>query len=177
MDVRRPQTGTSGIAGGLMLAVTALFTVLGVDMARDALDPSRIDRETILNAIGLGLNREETQNLKGMVAVVLLALCTVAAVLGIGVLRRREGVRHAAIGTFFVFAAITIPLAVTGIASEDPPPGVVIGLAIGVIDAVIVYLLARPQTMAEFERAEAQRDRVRAERRAARRSAGSSGVS
>lgn len=170
MDVRKPQTGSARIAGVLMLAVTVVFTVLGVDMARDALDPSRIGRENFLNAIGLGLTRTETQNLKGMVAVVLLSLCAVAAVLGIGVLRRREGVRHAAIGVFFVFTAITIPLAITGIASDDPPPGVVVGLAIGVLDAVIVFLLARPQTMAEFERAEAERDRVRAERRAERAS-------
>lgn len=164
----RPRGGTALAAGILMLAITALFTVFGVDMALQALDPDRIGRDSMLTAIGLGLTREETQNLKGMVSVVVLALCAISAVLGMGVLRRREGVRHAAIGMFFLFTAITIPLAITGLASEDPPAGVLIGLAIGVLDAVIVYLLLRPQTMAEFERAEAERDRIRAERRAER---------
>jgi hypothetical protein len=84
------------------------------------------------------------------------------------VLRRREGVRHAAIGTFVVFAAVTIPLAVSGLLSEDPSPGVLIGLGIGIADAFVVYLLLRRETLIDFERAEDARLRARAERRAER---------
>jgi hypothetical protein len=163
-----PRAGTSTAAGVLILALTALFGAIGVDQARDAMDRARVDRETLLTAIGLGLNPEETQNLMAITAIVVLALSTLALVLGIGVLRRREGVRHAAIGTFVVFAAVTIPLAVSGLLSEDPSPGVLIGLGIGIADAFVVYLLLRRETLIDFERAEDARLRARAERRAER---------
>jgi hypothetical protein len=169
--VRTPpgRAGTSTAAGVLILALTALFGVIGIDHARDALDPDRVDRETLLAAIGLGLNPDETRNLLAITAIVLLALSALTTVIGIGVLGRREGVRHAAIGTFVVFAVVTIPLAVSGLLQDDPSPGVLIGLAVGIADALVVYLLLRPETAIDFERAEDERLRWRSERRASRR--------
>jgi hypothetical protein len=89
-------------------------------------------------------------------------------VLVIGVLGRRASVRHAAIGTFVVFAAITLPLSLAEIFSTDPEPTAAIGLLVAGIDIAIVVLLLRPETLNEFERAEAARERVRAARRAER---------
>ncbi len=86
----------------------------------------------------------------------------------IGVLGRRASVRHAAIGTFVVFAAVTLPLSIAEIFSPDPEPTAAIGLLIAGIDIAIVVLLLRPETLNEFERAESARDRVRAARRAER---------
>jgi hypothetical protein len=174
----RESPGKTSIGAGiLILALTALFSVIGIDLARNALDPSQIDRETLLTAFGLGLTPEETQNLTGLTAILILVLCALTTILGIGVLLRREGVRHAAIGTFFIFAAVTIPLAFTGMVSDEPSGSVWVGFLIGVTDAGIVALLLHAQTLADFQRAEAARQRgrsARRARRAARRSRGAS---
>lgn len=167
MFERKPRA-TSVTAGTLILGLTALFAAIGVDLARNALDPSSIDRETYLSAVGLGLNEDATRNLMGITAIVVLGLCALTTVLCIGVLARREGVRHAAIGTFVAFAGVTLPLSVAGILSDDPAPSAAVGLAIGVMDAVVVVLLLHPQTVADFQRAEAARQRLRSDRRARR---------
>lgn len=159
---------TTIAAAALMLALTVPFTVIGVGLARDALDPSRIDRDAYLSAVGFGLNSVETRNLTTISAVLVLGLCILSLVLVIGVLGRRASVRHAAIGTFVVFAAVTLPLSIAEIFSKDPEPTAAIGLLIAGIDVAIVVLLLRPETLNEFERAESERDRVRAARRAER---------
>lgn len=168
MADRMPRSRTSLAAGILILGLTALFLPIGVDLARDALDPSRVDRETSFSAIGFGLNQQETQNMLGLTAILILGLCVLTTVLGIGVLGRREGVRHAAIGTFFVIAAVTLVLSVAELFSDDVAPTAAIALAIGATDASIVYLLLHPLTTADFERAEFARERVRAVRAAER---------
>jgi hypothetical protein len=165
---RTPRTRTSLAAGILILGLTALFVPIGIDLALDALDPSRLDRETYFSAVGFGLNQQETQNLLGLTAILILGLSALTMVLGIGVLRRREGVRHAAIGTFVMFAVVTFALSTAELLSEEVAPTVAIALVIGAIDAAIVYLLLHPRTSADFERAEDARERVRAARAAAR---------
>lgn len=167
---RRSRAGSTTAAGVLILVLTGLFAVLGVDQLRGAFDPDAIDRETFLTAIGLGLNRGELQTFLAITGSVVVGLSVLTAILGVGVLRRREGVRHAAVGTFVVFAAITIPLAVTGLLSEDPSPGVLVGLGIGVSDVVVAALLLRRETSIDFEFAEEARARAKAERRRRRAS-------
>lgn len=156
----------------MILAVTALFVVIGIDLGLDAFSGSRLDRETYLNAIGFGLNREATQNFLAITSTVILLLCILTTVQGIGILGRREGIRHAAIGTFLVFAEVTLALSVAELMSDDVEPSVTVALVIGAVDAAIVYLLLHERTTAEFELAERERDRVRSVRaseRAARR--------
>lgn len=167
---RRRRAASTTAAGVLIFALTALFVVFGVDQLRGAIDPSSIDRETYLTAIGLGLNPEELGNYLTITGIVVLVLCGLTAIEGLGVLARREGVRHAAIGTFALFAIITIPLAVSGLLSEDPSPGVLLGLGIGVADAGVVALLLRRETSDDFERTEEDRLRSRVERRRRRAS-------
>jgi hypothetical protein len=168
MSERKPRAKATLAAAMLMLALTALFSLIGVEQARSALDPARIERETYFSGINFGLNAVETRNLITISAVLVLGLCTLSIVLVIGVLGRRASVRHAAIGTFIVFAAVTLPLSVGELLSEDPAPTAAIGLVIAAIDIAIVVLLLRPETLNEFERAEASRERVRAARRAER---------
>jgi hypothetical protein len=168
MSERKPRAKTTIAAATLMLALTALFGVIGVEQARSALDQSRIGRETYFSGVDFGLNAVETRNLITISAVLVLGLCILSVVLVIGVLGRRASVRHAAIGTFIVFAAVTLPLSIGELFSEDPEPTAAIGLLIAGIDIAIVVLLLRPATLNEFERAEAARDRVRAARRAER---------
>ncbi|HSL32292.1 MAG TPA: hypothetical protein VK871_01510 [Candidatus Limnocylindrales bacterium] len=170
---RRPSTAVGG--GVLILAVTVLFTAVGIERGLAALDPNRIDRETILAGVDFGLSPEATQNLTGIAAVLILLLCVLTAILGVGVLLRRESVRHAAIGTFAIFAVVMIPLAMVGVLSGEPSVSTWVGLGVGVVDAIIVYLLAQPETKREFELAERGREHRRAER-AARRRAARSGV-
>lgn len=168
MSRSHPRAKTTIAAAALMLALTVPFTVIGVGFARDALDPARVDPDTYVRAIGFGLNSVETRNLLTVSAVLVLGLCILSFVLVIGVLGRRASVRHAAIGTFVVFAAVTLPLSIAEIFSQDPEPTAAIGLLIAGIDIAIVILLLRPETLNEFERAESARDRVRADRRAER---------
>jgi uncharacterized membrane protein len=98
----------------------------------------------------------------------------VTTIEAIGVLGSREGVRHAAVGTFLVFAAVTLILSIAELMSDEVERSVAVALVIGVIDALIVYLLVHERTTAEFELAERARDRARSVRvaeRAARRTA------
>jgi hypothetical protein len=96
----------------------------------------------------------------------------VTTIEAIGVFGSREGVRYAAVGTFLVFAAVTLILSIAELMSDEVERSVAVALVIGVIDALIVYLLVQERTTAEFELAERARDRARSVRlaeRAARR--------
>jgi hypothetical protein len=160
------------LAGMLMLALTAVFVVIGMDAVLDAFVTGRLDRETYLTAVGFGLNVEEMKNFLAIVGIVILALCVVTTIEAIGVLGSREGVRHAAVGTFLVFAAVTLILSIAELMSDKVERSVAVAIVIGVVDALIVYLLLHERTTAEFELAERARDRVRSVRvaeRAARR--------
>lgn len=168
MPGRTRRATTSVAAATLMFLVTAAFAAIGVDLARRALDPARIDRETYLSAVDFGLNVDETQNLIGLSAIVVLGLCVLSTVLWLGVVGRRDGVRHAAIGTFVVFAAVTLPLSAAEVLSRDPDPTAAIGIAVAALDAAVVILLLNPRTTVDFERAEAARERHRSARRAER---------
>lgn len=168
MSRTHPRAKTTIAAAALMLALTVPFTVMGVGLARNAIDPARIERDTYFSAVGFGLNSVETRNLVAISAVLVLGLCILSLVLLIGVLGRRASVRHGAIGTFVVFAAVTLPLSIAEIFSPEPEPTATIGLLIAGVDIAIVVLLLRPETLNEFERAESARDRVRAARRAER---------
>lgn len=168
MAERRKTSGTLIGAGTLILVITALFTFIGIHQARQALDPSLVDRETYLASVGVGLNPEEAQNFTGLTAIVVLLLCALTTIEGIGVLARRPGLRHAAIGTFTVFAAITLPLAIAGLFADNPNRSVLVGLLIGLADALVVYLLLHGQTVLAFDRANAARERERSARLAAR---------
>ncbi len=168
MSRPNPRAKTTIAAAALMLAITVPFTVMGVGMARNALDPDGIDRDTYLRAVDFGLNSVETRNLLTVSAVLVLGLSILSLVLVIGVLGRRPSVRHAAIGTFVVLAAVTLPLSIAEIFSEDPEPTAGIGLLVAAVHFAIVVLLLRPETLREFELAESARERVRASRRAER---------
>jgi uncharacterized membrane protein len=160
------------LAGMLMLALTAVFVVIGIDAVLDAFVTGRLDRHTYLTAVGFGLNVEEMKNFLAIVGIVILALCVVTTIEAIGVLGSREGVRHAAVGTFLVFAAVTLILSIAELMSEEVERSVAVAIVIGVVDALIVYLLIHERTTAEFELAERARDRARSVRvaeRAARR--------
>jgi hypothetical protein len=166
---RRPRAGTTGTAAFLILAVTAFFTYAGIQLVRNALDPSSIDRTRALTAIGLGLNRRQSQNLTAIIAVTLLAMCALSAIVGIGVIARRQSMRHAAIGLYVMFSMVTLPLAVGGVLSDTssagrddlPPANPWIGVLIAIVDILVVVLLVLPKTASDFERAESARMRTR----------------
>jgi hypothetical protein len=168
MSRPNPRAKTTIAAVALMLALTAPFTVMGFGFARDALDPARVDRDTYLRAVDFGLNSVETRNLLTVSAILVLGLCILCLVLVVGVLGRRASVRHAAIGTFVVLAAVTLPLSIAEIFSEDPEPTAGIGLLVAAVHIAIIVLLLRPETLREFELAESARERIRAARRAER---------
>jgi hypothetical protein len=154
-----------------MFAVTLFFLVPGVQLLLQAMDPSRIPEETYLQGIAFGLGDTETQNLTTILAFIMLGICLLSAVLALGVLFRKGGMRHAAIGLFTLFAIITIPLAIAGVRADTPRRGAWFGLAIGLVDAGIVWLLLAPKTADDFERVESARHRAEREREAQQRPA------
>lgn len=158
------RAGTTSTAVFLIFAVTAFFLVPGVQLVLQALDPTRIPEQTYLQGIAFGLGDTETQNFTTILAFIVMGICLLAAVLGLGVLFRKSGMRHAAIGLFSLFAIITIPLAIVGIRSDTPRRGAWFGLAIGLVDAGIVWLLLAPKTADDFERVESARARAERER-------------
>jgi hypothetical protein len=147
-----------------MFAVTAFFLVPGVQLFQQAMDPSKIPEQTYLEGIAFGLGDTETQNFTTILAFIILGICVLSAVLTFGVLFRKGGMRHAAIGMFTLFAVITIPLAIAGIRSDTPRRGAWFGLLIGLVDAGIVWLLLAPKTADDFERVESARMRAERER-------------
>jgi len=158
------RAGTTGTAVFLMVAVTAFFLVPGLQLFQQAMDPSKIPEQTYLQGIAFGLGDTETQNFTTILAFIILGICVLSAVLTFGVLFRKAGMRHAAIGLFTLFAVITIPLAIAGIRSDTPRRGAWFGLLIGLVDAGIVWLLLAPKTADDFERVESARMRAERER-------------
>lgn len=156
-----PRAGTTTFAGVLILLLTAAFLVAGIDLARTAIGSADQDREAYLAGLALGLSPQAQANFTGIIAVIVLGLCVLTTVCGIGVLTRREGVRHAAIATFVLFTLVTVPLAIAGLNADKVTGGAWVGLFIGLLDALVLWLLLRGKTSRDFERAESIRRRQR----------------
>ncbi|MBA3728616.1 MAG: hypothetical protein H0W94_05370, partial [Actinobacteria bacterium] len=68
---------------------------------------------------------------------------------------------HAAIATFVLFTLVTVPLAIAGLNADEVTGGAWVGLFIGLLDALVLWLLLRGKTSRDFERAESIRRRQR----------------
>lgn len=153
--LRRPAT-TTVAAAGLMALVAAGFVVYAV-LAVAGLDS---DMTASRDAVLLGLSGRDEDAATLAVAVVIGAFTLLTAVLCHGVLRRRQGARHAAMVTFGVLALVSLATGLAGLQAVPPGRNAWYAVLVGVLDAAVVVLLLLPVTADDFELAERARDRA-----------------
>ena len=156
---RAPTTTWAGI---LAIVVTAPFvysagrnlTLLG--------DPTRAAIER--GAVIIGIPLQAYGGVLRLTTFVLAGLSALAILLGVNVLRRRAWAREGAMFTFGLFA-LSLPMALSGLAADPPAEGAWVGIGVGLVNIAIVILLARQSTADDVEMAERDR-RERREGRA-----------
>jgi hypothetical protein len=150
---RRPATSTVAAALTIGVLTVGFIAYAFISIVRvDATDASR-------DAVILGLSGREEGTATMIVSVVILALSLLTALQCLGVARRQQGARHAALVTFGVLSFVSLAAALTGLQAEPPAPNAGYGILVGVLDAVVVVLLLLPSTADDFELAERERDR------------------
>jgi hypothetical protein len=89
---------------------------------------------------------------------VVSALCLIVL---IGILRRQQGARHAAIMIFAVMAFGVLAISLSGLSADPPSRNAAYGVVCGLINAVIAGLLLAPSTAEDFSEAEHARNWMR----------------
>jgi uncharacterized protein YhhL (DUF1145 family) len=155
----------------LILVVTAPFLYNAITLARSTADEESLRlevRETlILNNVNPG--PQEAANYARYVSLIMLTICVIAIVIAVGLMRRREGAQHAGIVVFGLLAVVSIAASLAGLNADPPAPRAGLGLATGIGNALIVFLLLRRQTMDDIEGAESLRAKARWEKEERRR--------
>lgn len=154
---RGPRRAWSTIAAvGLMTALTATFTVYAIVALRGA----AADDPASGGAALLGLSGREESAATVIVAIVILVVALVTLAQCVGVARRRQGARHAALMTFGVLGFVSLAASLAGLLAQPPSPNAPYGVAAGLANAAVVILLLLPMTADDVELAERQRDRA-----------------
>jgi hypothetical protein len=156
--------GTTAAAVFLGGSLTIAFAFAGLQLFLDGLDPQRVGEETRSAAVQLGIpsGLREMGVLSTISGIVILFFVLVATVALIGVARRRQGFREAALGVFSAFAIVMIPLGISGQVANPPGENSMTAILVGVISAMVVVLLAVPATSLTFDQAEVDRRRKKA---------------
>ena len=156
--------GTTAAAVFLGGSLTVAFAFAGTQLFLDGLDPQRVGEETRSAAVQLGIpsGLREMGVLSTISGIVILFFVLVATVALIGVARRRQGFREAALGVFSAFAIVMIPLGISGQVANPPGENSMTAILVGVISAMVVVLLAVPATSLTFDQAEVDRRRKKA---------------
>lgn len=153
---RRPARSTA-MAVGLICIVSVGYAVYAVLVLRDAGDAGPVASR---DAVVLGISGREEGVARVIVAIVILAVSALTVSLAVGVLRRRQGARHAALVTFGVLGLVAFAASLPGLAADPPRPGAPIGLATAIVDVAVVVLLLLPMTADDVEDAERDRERM-----------------
>jgi len=153
---RRPAP-TTVAAAGVMGAVSIVFAAYAVAVLATKGDSGPVaSREAVL----LGISGREEGVATIMVVVIILAVSALTLSLTVGVLRRREGARHAALMTFGTLGFVALAASLPGLMSTPPRPGARFGVLTGLVDLGIVVLLLLPATADDVEDAERERERA-----------------
>ena len=152
---RRHLAKTTLAAAALIAAVTTAFLTYLLRYAGHQREGADLDASL------LGLNSQQAQNAAGIARVLIVVVSLISVLLLIGILRRRQGARFAAIGVFGMLAIVVGSVAWTGLSAHPPAPNALYGLACGVVDALIAGLLLAPATADDFDEAEHERQWLR----------------
>jgi hypothetical protein len=156
--MRRRLASTTKAAALLIAGLTAAFVGFAIrDLA--TIDPDRTTLEP--EASLLGLNPAQANNAVVVSAVVIFVTSGLCLLVLIGILRRLQGARHAAIFLFAVLAFVVLAVSFSGLSADPPSPNAAYGVLCGVINAIITALLLAPSTADDFSEAEHARNWVR----------------
>lgn len=103
-------------------------------------------------------SRPTTRRLTRML---IIAVSVISVLLLVGILRRHQGARYAAIGVFGLLALVVFAESWSGLTADPPAPNALYGMLCAVVDALIVGLLLAPATADDFDRAEHEREWLR----------------
>ena len=157
---RRPAPTTLA-AAGIMGVLSMVYTAYGVAALTTAGDSGPVASRA---AVLLGIDSREESVATMMAAGVILAVSALTLSLTVGLLRRREGARHAALMTFGVLGFLALAASLPGLMSTPQRPGAPFGVLTGVVDLAIVALLLLPATADDVEAAERERERAKTRR-------------
>jgi hypothetical protein len=139
---------------GVVSTVFAVYAVVVLVTAGDGgLVASR-------DAVVLGISGREEGMATTMVVGVILVVSALTLSLTVGVLRRREGARHAALMTFGILGFLALAASLPGLAAVPQRSGAPFGVLVGLTDLGVVALLLLPATADDVEDAERERDRA-----------------
>lgn len=157
---RRPAPTTLA-AAALMGVVSIAFGAYGVAVMITAGDGGPMaSRDAVL----LGVSGREEGTATMMAVTVILVTSALTLSLTMGVLRRREGARHAALMVFGILGFLALAAALPGLSAMPPRSGAPFGVLVGLVDLGVVALLLLPATSDDVEDAERERDRAAARR-------------
>jgi hypothetical protein len=158
VGIRQRLAATTKAAALLIAGLTAAFVAFAVrDVTAIDADRNALEAEESL----LGLNPDQANNAIVVSAVLIFAMSALCLLVLIGILRRRQGARHAAIMIFGVMAFAVLAVSLSGLTADPPSRNAPFGVVCGVINAVITGLLLAPSTADDFSEAEHARNWIR----------------
>lgn len=137
--------------------VSAVYVAYAVLVLRDSGDGGPVASR---NAVLLGISGREEGVARIIVAIVILVVSALTVSLAVGVLRRRQGARHAALVTFGVLGLVALAASLPGLSADPPRPGAPFGLVTAIVDVAVVVLLLLPMTADDVDDAERDRERM-----------------
>jgi hypothetical protein len=159
---RRPFAATTKAAALLIAGLTGVFVAFAIsDITTIDADRNTLRPDEAL----LGLTPGQGNNAVVVSAVMIFIVSTLCLVVLIGILRRQQGARHAAIMIFGVLAFGVLAVSLSGLSADPPSRNAAYGVVCGLINAAITGLLLAPSTADDFSEAEHARNwmRVRGE--------------
>lgn len=159
----QPRATSTTTAAVLMFLVCIPFLINGFDLVELVRDPGSADADVKAGLIltGNSPSENETRTFAIFGAVLMLGLCALAILLGVGLLRRRAGSHQAAAVIFAVLGLIALAASLSGLNADPPAENAKLGLLVGLVDAAIVVCLLLPTTQDDIDRAES----IRAQRK------------
>lgn len=154
----RPPARSTLAAAGLMGMTSLVFAAYALSVLASAGDGGVIGSR---DAVLLGLSGREEGVATMMIVGVILGVSALTLGLAVGVLRRREGARHAALMTFGLLGFLALAASVPGVLSTPRRAGMPFGVLTGLVDLAVVALLLLPSTADDVEDAEHERERSR----------------
>ncbi len=138
------------VAGVGMLLLTAAFVVNAVDAIANGL----ADERTLIQ-VGVAVDTGGTAG--AVIGWVLLALCLPYLAAALLLLRRRQSGRESAAFMTGLYGAVALLLSVTTLLGANPTPRAWIGVAIGLLNLGLLWLVLSRPTALDVEMAERRR--------------------